>query len=123
MALVSKRFSKNTRLQDCAVKDPSHVTPGSKGDFVGLIQTALMLIDNLPIADAEIAAHSYGDTTTKAVLAYKRKRHIINPAYQKSEDNIVGKMTIAALDKDMRAREIAALVPEDPRRWSISTAR
>ena len=123
MPLMSKLFSKNTRLQDCAVKDPSHVTPGQKGDFVGLIQTALALIDNLPIADGELASQTYGDTTTKAVLAYKRKRHIINPAYQKAEDNIVGKMTIASLDKEMVIREFKALLPDDPRHYSISTAR
>ena len=44
-------------------------------------------------------------STTKAVLDYKRKRRIINPSYQKTADTIVGKMTIAAMDKEMAAAE------------------
>jgi hypothetical protein len=35
------------------------------------------------------------------VIAFKKKRKIINFAYQKTEEDIVGKMTIAALDKEM----------------------
>jgi hypothetical protein len=39
------------------------------------------------------------------VLAYKKKRNIINRSYQTQADNIVGKMTIAALDKEVFAKE------------------
>ena len=39
------------------------------------------------------------------MLAYKKKRKIINYSYQTSEDNVVGKMKIAALDEDMLARQ------------------
>jgi hypothetical protein len=39
------------------------------------------------------------------VLSYKKKRSIINPAYQTQADNIVGKMTIASLDKEILQRE------------------
>jgi len=35
------------------------------------------------------------------VLASKKKRRIINFTYQTQADDIVGKMTIAALDKEM----------------------
>jgi hypothetical protein len=43
-----------------------------------------------------------------AVLAYKKKRNIINWSYQQQADNIVGKMTIAALDAEMWVKEKAA---------------
>ena len=48
-----------------------------------------------------LASQTYGPSTTAAVLAYKRARKIINPAYQTAADAIVGKMTIAALDADL----------------------
>src|SRR5262249_41293895 len=41
--------------------------------------------------------------TAAAVLAYKRKRNIVNRTYQAQADNIVGKMTMAALDREMVA--------------------
>jgi hypothetical protein len=39
------------------------------------------------------------------VLKYKTKRNIVNRAYQSSPDNIVGKMTIASLDRELAAAE------------------
>jgi hypothetical protein len=38
-------------------------------------------------------------------LAFKKKRNIINPSYQSQADNIVGKMTIAALDREIFDKE------------------
>jgi peptidoglycan hydrolase-like protein with peptidoglycan-binding domain len=105
VALVSNIFKSNTRLQSCLVLDASHVTPGSSGDHVALIQIALNELDGLMIDGAEVAAKRYGPSTAAAVLAFKKKRKIINFAYQKTEDNIVGKMTIAALDKEMFDRQ------------------
>ena len=70
-----------------------------------LIQEALVLLDNAPIDGGEINALRYGATTANAVLAYKRKRNIVNPSYQTAPDNIVGKMTIAALDSEMSTKE------------------
>ena len=53
-----------------------------------------------------------------AVLAYKKKRNIINWSYQQQADNIVGKMTIAALDAEIWGKEKAALCSGDfPDRW------
>jgi hypothetical protein len=59
---------------------------------------------------------SYGPATAAAVLAYKQKRKIINFSYQTTADNIVGKMTMAALDKEMLAAELKPifLVPKHP---------
>lgn len=70
-----------------------------------MIQIALNEVDGLIIDPGEIAAKRYGASTAAAVLAFKKKRKIINFAYQKTEDNIVGKMTIAELDKEMFDRQ------------------
>jgi hypothetical protein len=99
--LVSELFRDCRALQDCAVKDSAHVTPGSRGDPVARIQRALVAIDKAEIDEREISERFYGRSTAAAVLAYKRARNIINRAYQTTADDIVGKMTIARLDGDM----------------------
>jgi len=109
MALRSKLFSGNQRLESCAVSDPSHVLKGDKGIHVFLIQRALIVVDGSEIAQAELDGFDYGDSTADAVLAYKRKRNVINPAYQTQADNIVGKMTIKRLDDEMLLLESGLL--------------
>ncbi|MEJ1933263.1 hypothetical protein WDZ92_23950 [Nostoc sp. NIES-2111] len=91
------------RLQQCLVSDRAHVTPGSVGSHVAKIQMALMALDEARIDLSELHGKRYGISTTAAVLAYKQKRKIINRAYQTQADNIVGKMTVASLDKDLIA--------------------
>ena len=103
MALRSKLFSGDSKLEPCAVADPAHITPGAVGDHVGKIQQALMLIDGLTINPAELASRRYGPSTAAAVLAFKRKRNIIRN--QTQVDNIVGIFTIKALDAEMLAKE------------------
>src|SRR5262245_4255048 len=105
MALTSRFFRENKRLQSCLIDHSAHVTRGSVGEHVGLIQEALEMIDGLVIDAGERAERRYGDSTAAAVLAYKRKRTIINKSYQQSEDDIVGKMTIESLDKELNALE------------------
>jgi peptidoglycan hydrolase-like protein with peptidoglycan-binding domain len=104
--LVSRTFKDDQRLQKCAVEHASHVEPNSAGPHVTLIQRALCALDLARIAPAEINARRYGSTTAGAVLAYKTKRNIINPQYQKVPDNIVGIMTIKSLDNEMSALEL-----------------
>jgi hypothetical protein len=79
--------------------------PGSVGDHVGKIQQALIELDGASIAADELADKSYGPSTADAVLAYKKKRNIINRSYQTQSDNIVGIMTMVVLDKEMLAEE------------------
>lgn len=101
MALQSQLFRGDPNLEAAAVSDPAHIQLGAKGDHVRKIQLALIQLDG-----ARITADSqYGPATAAAVLAYKRKRKIVNPAYQTEADNIVGKMTIASLDREMLAKE------------------
>lgn len=101
MALQSKLFRDDPRLQRCLIDHAAHVTPGSVGDHVHKIQTALILLDDLVIDSSEIMRKEYGPSTTGAVLAFKRARNIINYSYETQVDNIVGKMTIAAMDIEL----------------------
>jgi hypothetical protein len=105
MPLHSRLFRSDPKLQACLREDSQHVTPGAVGDHVGKIQTALAWLDGATINALEIAARRYGQSTAAAVLSYKKKRSIINRSYQTQADNIVGKMTIASLDKEILQRE------------------
>jgi hypothetical protein len=105
VSLQSKLFKGDHALEACLIHDAAHVTPGAVGGHVGKIQTALATIDGLIIDPAELGAHKYGATTAAAVLSFKKKRKIINWSYQTECDDIVGKMTITALDQEMRGRD------------------
>ncbi|VTZ50000.1 conserved hypothetical protein [Methylocella tundrae] len=105
MPLRSQLFRDDARLQGCLVEDRWHVTPGSAGDYVHRIQVALMELDGLRIDAGELAAKRYGTSTAAAVLQFKQNRDIVNRSYQTQADDIVGKMTIAALDEEMLEAE------------------
>jgi hypothetical protein len=101
MPLTSRLFSTCTKLNACLVNDGDHVKEGHSGAHVKRIQQAIKAIDGTIISADEISLANYGKSTANAVLLYKTKRNIINKKYQSKPDNIVGKMTIASLDKDM----------------------
>jgi len=101
MVLQSNLFRGDPKLEAAATSDPAHITPGATGPHVGKIQLALIQLDGAAIAQDSI----YGPATANAVLAYKRKRNIVNLSYQTQADNIVGRMTMAALDTEMAALE------------------
>jgi hypothetical protein len=101
MPLVSQLFSGDPAFERCLVDDQAHITPGSRGPHVNKIQTALFTLDRYVVAPVEVQSQTYGTSTANGVLAYKRKRGIINRAYQSQADNVVGKMTIASLDAEM----------------------
>ena len=115
MVLQSQLFRGDAKLQAAAVSDPAHVTPGAVGPHVAKIQQALGLLDGAVIDAGELQSMRYGPSTAAAVLAYKTKRNIINYGYQTKPDNIVGKMTMAALDKEVLAREINPPRPPHPK--------
>jgi hypothetical protein len=105
MALHSRLFRGDPKLEACLIHDSAHVTQGATGEHVAKIQFALGTLDNLNIAPRDVSTQTYGASTADAVLAYKTKRQIINRSYQTRPDNIVGKMTIASLDKEMFSHE------------------
>lgn len=104
MALQSQLFGGDPKLEAAALFDSAHIVPGASGPHVGKIQTALVSLDGASI-DVDSA---YGDATAAAVLAYKQKRNIVNRSYQTQADNIVGRMTMAALDREMVQKESEA---------------
>lgn len=101
MALQSRLFRSDPKLEACLVNDAAHVTQGARGDHVGKVQKALDALGDEIISASEMSSKTYGPSTASAVLAYKKKRNVVNASYQTQADNIVGKMTIASLDKDM----------------------
>jgi hypothetical protein len=99
MILQSILFRGDQSLQAAAVSDQAHICRGAKGDHVAKIQAALNILDEAALkVDGD-----YGPKTARAVLSYKTKRNIINRSYQQSADDIVGRMTIAALDRELTA--------------------
>jgi peptidoglycan hydrolase-like protein with peptidoglycan-binding domain len=105
MSLTSRLFVGDPKLEAAATSNPDHIQPGAVGEHVAKIQQALMALDGAVIDSGEVVAKRYGPSTASAVLSFKKKRNIINRSYQTQADNIVGIMTIAALDKEMLQRE------------------
>ena len=105
MPLRSNLFAQDDALQACLNSDGSHVRIGAEGDHVRRIQIALAILDRATIDSNEVRSKKYGRSTAAAVLSYKTKRKIINFSYQTRPDDIVGKMTIKALDDEMVAKE------------------
>lgn len=107
MPLTSKLFRDDEELQACLVSDPHHVVPGDQGDHVSKIQQALITLGAGVVEPDEIADEFYGESTARTVLAFKGPpRNILNVALgQVTPDNIVGKKTIAALDRELVAFE------------------
>lgn len=101
MPLESKLLGGDLKLEACAVKDTAHIVQGAHGDHVRKIQSALNLVDRAALQVDGI----YGAGTAAAVLRYKQARDIVNRKYQQQADNIVGRMTIERLDKDVKALE------------------
>jgi tRNA U38,U39,U40 pseudouridine synthase TruA len=120
MPLQSKLFRGDQALEACLVNDSAHITEGAAGEHVAKIQTALFAIDGLPVSPDELRTRTYGKSTIKAVLAFKTKRRIINYSYERQVDNIVGKMTIAALDKEMVRKQAEPRRPLEPRTYEYS---
>jgi peptidoglycan hydrolase-like protein with peptidoglycan-binding domain len=102
MPLESKLFRGDPRLEACLISDPAHITPGSRGEHVAKIQLALNTLDNAGLKFDGI----YGPATAQAVMNYKNdpSRRILQP-FQTTADNIVGKRSIASLDREMLASE------------------
>jgi peptidoglycan hydrolase-like protein with peptidoglycan-binding domain len=101
MSLKSRLLRGDAKLEAAAVSDPAHITQGASGPHVEKIQLALITLDGATLDPDGV----YGPSTAAAVLAYKKKRRIINPSYQQAADDIVGKMTMASLDQELVAME------------------
>lgn len=107
MPLQSKLFHGDPKLEAAATSNPAHIVPGAIGDHVAKIQLALLVLGDQGIDTLEQEGKRYGPSTAAAVLSYKSKRDIVNRSYQTQADNIVGIMTMAALDREMLESEQA----------------
>jgi|SRR5437762_10377138 hypothetical protein len=123
MSLQSELFRGDTKLDAAAVSNPAHIVPGAVGEHVAKIQAALLKLDGIVIDPVEVTAKRYGSSTANAVLSYKKKRSIINTSYQSQADNIVGIMTITALDKEMLKFEQARPIAVGTIRCELAKAR
>jgi peptidoglycan hydrolase-like protein with peptidoglycan-binding domain len=101
MALQSRLFAGDPKLEAAAVSDAAHIEQGASGEHVRKIQVALTRLDGATIA----TDGKFGPATAAAVLAFKKKRDIVNRSYQSQADSIVGRMTMAALDREMADAE------------------
>ena len=99
MPLTSQLFRGDAALEAAANVDSAHITPGARGPHVAKIQTALNILEQGGLT----TDGAYGPATATAVLNFKTKRDIVNRAYQTKADDIVGKMTMVALDAAMAA--------------------
>lgn len=106
MSLNCKLFRGNKRLAACLMDDAAHIMKGAVGDHVAMIQFALFALDSLRIDRRELLDAAYGPSTAAAILRYKTVRKIVNYSYQSHPDDIVGKMTIASLDRAMYQWEL-----------------
>jgi peptidoglycan hydrolase-like protein with peptidoglycan-binding domain len=100
MALKSKIFRGDSKLEAAAVSHSAHIQLGALGTHVAKIQRALIILDGAKIS----ADGVYGPVTAASVLRYKQKRNIINTSYQSQADDIVGVMTMSSLDNEMSSR-------------------
>ncbi len=107
MELVSRLFRGDLKLRACLNNNKDHISlkDNNKGNHVFKIQKALFRLDGLMIDSSEVRTTTYGISTADAVLSFKTKRTIINPAYQRTPDNIVAIRTIGRLDQEIFAQE------------------
>ena len=106
MALNSNLFAGDMKLEAAATSHPAHIMRGATGPHVAKIQAALVVLDGVEVSEAERKSSTYGPSTAAAVLAYKKKRDIVNRSYQSSADDIVGIMTMKAMDDELFARQV-----------------
>ncbi len=102
MSLNSARFAGVDRLERCLNGEfEARLTPGTQGDFVALVQQALMdLGESLPNFGAD---GTYGAETVAAVLAYKTRHGLRTP--DGVIDGVVGPLAMAKLDEECAARD------------------
>jgi hypothetical protein len=123
MALKSNLFAGDMKLEAAATSHPAHIMRGATGPHVAKIQAALFVLDGVEVSGAERKSSTYGPSTAAAVLAYKKKRDIVNRSYQSSADDIVGIMTMKAMDDELFARQVnpePARVPRCDRKGSAN---
>jgi hypothetical protein len=127
MPLTSELFKNNKQLQKCLISDPDHIVANEppirrgvndKGEHVALIHKALRQVMPNVSFGLEEATETYGPKTAEVVRQFKAMQDppILNKSLQqKVPDNIVGKLTIAALDREVQKKKPPPpVVPKPP---------
>lgn len=117
----SNHFTQNEpatqkRLEACLKRDDSNARRYPSGEHIRVIQEALRKVRAILPSVPEIPAKengTFGVATRNATKAYKTARTVVRPG--QPLDDIVGRMTIASLDTDMRNMERKLPdIPDDP---------
>lgn len=103
--LTSLLLGTDNRLQSCLLDDNAHVTVGQRGVHVSRIHLALMMLGWRDYTPQEIKDQLYGPATAKEILRIKTEHGIVARNRQNHADNIVGKMTISFLDRNITSLE------------------
>ncbi|MFO0698079.1 MAG: hypothetical protein U0236_02530 [Nitrospira sp.] len=74
MALASKLFGGDKKLEACQANDSAHLTLGIKGEHVAKVQLAISVLGQLTIDRTELLSETYGPSTARNVLAFKTIR-------------------------------------------------
>ncbi|HKB02739.1 MAG TPA: peptidoglycan-binding domain-containing protein [Gemmataceae bacterium] len=108
MPLVSRRFSRNDRLQSASQNSPP-LAHGATGLAVELLQTSLVELGfPMPIStkNGNIAGDGiFGTETANTVRAFQKMQGL-------SADGIAGRDTLGRLDQIVAARETARLMQD-----------
>ncbi len=120
---LDSEFGENEKLRNCEIKDADHVGEqfAPKGPWVVLIKKALnawAAKQTPPVA--ALPLNDFFDSATGDMVALYKTQHsppILN--YANQIDRIVGKKTVAALDKELPARpspDMKLIMDADKRR-------
>jgi hypothetical protein len=111
------KFKFNDKLNRCLVNDADHIglstfpVADRRGDHVLLIQEALNAFARRTGWNEILLNGIYDQTTADFVETYKRQQTPPLLNFQGQIDNIVGKRTVDALDKELPSADIAPLIP------------
>lgn len=74
MALASKLFGGDAKLEGYQANDSAHLTLGQKGEHVAKVQLAIRVLGQLTIDRTELLSETYSLSTARNVLAFKTIR-------------------------------------------------
>jgi peptidoglycan hydrolase-like protein with peptidoglycan-binding domain len=126
LPLTSELFKNDEKLQKCSLLDSAHIVAAAppfqvgtndQGSHIALIHTALREVMPGASFGLEEATETYGPKTAEVVRQFKAKQNppILNKALgQRVPDNIVGKLTIAALDAQVGRKKPPSAPPAPP---------
>ncbi len=115
MALISRRFADNERLQIAAENSPP-LKKGATGKAVEILQRTLIdlgfAMPNSTAQGKKLADGIYGDETARTVLAFQAQQGL-------QQDGVAGRDTLNRLDQLLAAAEAmkSAMRPIEAQRY------